>query len=195
MKIDKPKDDEDILVVKACLRGEIESFTRLIEKYQNMIYNLCYRLTGGSKDAEDLAQETFVNAYRHLKNFDIEKKFFTWIYTIALNLCRDRMRRKKIDKYSIDAPLRTNEDLYLQISSGEMSPEDIALCREEEARIQKCITALPYKYRQVVLLRHQQGLSYEEIAQVTGKSLYTIKVWLHRARKKLNGLFKEAGLE
>lgn len=189
------KKNEDWLIIKECLDGKKEVFAELVEKYKTMVYNLTYRMTGNSHDAEDLSQETFLHAYRRLEDFHIEEKFSTWLYTIALNLCRDKAKRRKFIFISLDKPITTDEDLYPQIPSKEMSSEEILIAREEEKLLQKSISSLPGKYREVVILRHQQGLGHEEISGILGLPVQTIKVWLHRARKRLKESLEEAGLK
>ncbi|MBN2407134.1 MAG: sigma-70 family RNA polymerase sigma factor [Elusimicrobia bacterium] len=184
----------DALLVKMCLEGDKEQYEILIERYKPMIYNLCYRMTGDMRDAEDLAQDTFVSAYRNLGRYDTDRKFSTWLYTIALNLCRDRLKRKKPVSRSLDAPAINHEDLYPQIPSGELTPEETSAAIEEEELVRKGIMKLPPKYRQVIILRHQLFLSYEEISLAINSPVKTVKVWLHRARNKLKRIFEEEGL-
>lgn len=193
--MEQVKNNAESLIIKECLVGKKEAFAGLVEKYKIMIYNLTYRMTGNSHDAEDLSQETFLRAYRRLEDFNIQEKFSTWLYTIALNLCRDKARRRKFAFISSEEPVTTHEDLYPQIPSKEMSSEEILIAREEEKLMQKAISSLSPKYREVIILRHQQGLSHEEISKILGLPVQTIKVWLHRARKHLKESLEEAGLK
>jgi len=189
---------EDIVLIKETLAGKKEAFGHLVNKYKNSIFNLAYRLSGSYHDAEDVSQETFLQAYKKLKEFKIGLKFHTWLYTIALNICRNKLKRKSILKVvSLDKPIATEDsEVIWEIPDKNASPEEILIQKEERKRIGEKVHALPLKYRSVFLLRYTEGLTYEEISQVTGLPLGTVEVRLFRARTiliKSLSLWKKLG--
>ena len=109
--------------------------------------------------------------------------------------CRDKARKKKINLTYLDKPMKGKENMYPQVAAPDLNPEDAMIVRERDTIIETAIMSLSQKYREVIVLRHQQGLSYEEISKILGKPLETVKVWIHRARKNLKGLLEGAGLK
>src|SRR6266446_1518686 len=179
-------DAEDQEAIRAALSGDQEGFRRLVDKYAGSIFNLAYRMTGNPADAEDLAQEAFLQAYARLQDFRLGARFHPWIYTIALNLCRSHLRRRSLPRW-LPVLRGRGEDRApeAEISDGSPDPEQALLAREAEERLQKAIDALPSKYREVFVLRQSQELSYEEIAGLLGLPLGTVEVRLFRARRLL----------
>jgi len=178
---------EDIVLIRETLTGKKEAFGRLVNKYKNSIFNLAYRMSGSYHDAEDISQETFLQVYKKLKEFKIGLKFHTWLYTIALNICRNKLKRESILKVvSLDKSIEIEDgEVIWEIPDKSASPEEILIQKEERKRIGEMVHALPLKYRSVFLLRYTEGLTYEEISQVTGLPLGTVEVRLFRARKIL----------
>jgi RNA polymerase sigma-70 factor (ECF subfamily) len=181
-----PADPDDLEAIRAVLAGDEDSFRKLVDKYSPSIFNLAYRMTGDPADAEDLAQEAFLQAYSKLGDFRVGSRFHPWLYTIALNLCRNHLRRKSIVRW---LPLYNDRGegatVTLDPPDRSLNPEEALLDVESERRLKEAIAALPVKYREVFLLRQAQGLSYEEIAQVTGLPMGTVEVRLFRARNRL----------
>lgn len=182
--------DSDLEAVEACLRGSKDEFVGLVERYKGMVFSLAYRMTGNSWDAEDLSQEAFLRAYRNLGAFDKTRKFSTWLYTITLNLCRDRARRKRFVVLSLDR--RWQEEGGLQVASAEPGPEERVEAREDADILQKCLAALARSDRELILLRYQLGLAYEAIAETLSVPVNRVKVRLHRARARLRKRFDKA---
>lgn len=185
------KDDkaEDLLLVQECLNGNKEAFNKIIKKYQSPIFNLAFRMMGNAEDANDVSQEAFLRAYKALKSYKIEYGFFTWLYTISLNVCRNSLKRKKIiNFFSIDSNSSRSDDNNLtniELPDSKMNPE---LMYEEKIKsevIQKAIMKLSEKYRGIIIARYIDGLPYEEISQIEGLPLGTVKTQIHRARKIL----------
>jgi len=179
-------DAEDLEAIRDVLAGDGEAFRRLVDKHAGSIFNLAYRMTGNAADAEDLAQEAFLQAYARLADFRAGARFHPWLYTIALNLCRSHLRRKSLPRW-LPVPRGPGEDrpLEAEISDRSPDPEQALLAREAEERLQDAIGALPSKYREVFVLRQGEELSYEEIAGVLGLPLGTVEVRLFRARRRL----------
>jgi RNA polymerase sigma-70 factor (ECF subfamily) len=180
-----PADSDDLEAIRSVLAGDADAFRHLTDKYGSSIFNLAYRMTGSPADAEDLAQDAFMQAYSRLRDFRVGSRFHPWLFTIALNLCRNHLRRKAIVKWVPLFRPRPEGPVEVDLPALSLDPEQALLEREGEARLARAIQALPVKYREVFLLRQAEGLSYDEIAQVTGLPLGTVEVRLFRARKKL----------
>lgn len=169
--------DQDRLLVQAALRGDESAFAELVTRYQTAVYNMASRMLGDPTDAEDAAQEVFVRAWNQLHTFQQDRRFSTWLLSIASHHCIDLLRRRKPS-----APL---DDVALYVESDDPEPDEIVLQDEQRDMVQALINALPEKYRAVTLLRYYGDMSYDEIAQSTGLSESAVKTQLHRARKML----------
>jgi RNA polymerase sigma-70 factor (ECF subfamily) len=179
--------DKDQTIVRAVQDGQTESYAKLVDRHKDQVYAMLMRLTGDPQAAEELAHETFVRAYQALGNFRGESRFATWLTQIAVNIARDRVRELQRNRFvSLDELLERDADAPVFAESrshydplAEISERDL-LKRFEEA-----LQALPANYREIFLLHHMQGISYEDIAGMTGDSVGSLKVRSHRARKIL----------
>ena len=170
-------DDE---LIQRSKQGDLDSFNRLVESYQGVVYNLALRMSGNYQAAEDATQDAFFSAWRHIGSFR-GGSFRAWLLRITANACRDQLRKlKHHHSTSLEALLTEFEGL----PSSE-SAEDCALRREVGEQIQKGLAGLPSGQRLAVVLSDIQGLSYEEIAQVMDCSLGTVKSRLSRGRAQL----------
>lgn len=175
-------------LVRSSREGNLDSFNRLVELYQRQVYNLALRMLGGSDAAEDATQDAFFSAWRNLSGFR-GGNFRAWLLRIAANVCRDQLRKlKRHPSISLEALLLEPDNL----PSGE-SAEDYALRRELGGEIQKGLASLPQEQRLAVILSDIQGLTYEEIAQVMGCSLGTVKSRLNRGRIQLRDYLSRRG--
>ncbi len=184
----KDNRSEDLLLVQECLNGKKEAFGKLIKKYEIPIFNLAYRMTGDIDDANDVTQESFLRAYKALKSFRIEFNFFTWLYTISLNVCRNSLKRKKLVSFiSINSPPKNAEENItgIDLPDNRMNPEIILEEKKRSEVIQNAIARLPDKYKGIIIARYIEGMSYEEIAVIEVLPLGTVKTQIHRARKIL----------
>jgi RNA polymerase sigma-70 factor (ECF subfamily) len=173
--------DRDL--VERTRRGEVETFGELVRRYQQSVFNVCYRMLGERTAAEDLAQESFIRAYEKLGTFDVERPFGPWIRKLAVNLCLNRLQKKSVVSY----PLDDERD-----GSGWVDPEKQLEKAERSTAVRQAISALPAHYRAVIELRHFQELSYAEIANQLGIKLSDVKSHLFRARKSLS---KKLGID
>jgi RNA polymerase sigma-70 factor (ECF subfamily) len=170
-------------IVIRILKGEKQAYTLLIDEYKTHVYNLAYRMTGNPEDADDLTQETFIRAYQYLWRYDRRRKFFTWLYTLALNLIRNHLKKDKNNKIS--------EVLSTHLSNDEeLSPESKLV---EAQEINFCLLLLDDESRAMVIMRFYQGLSFEEISGITGKSLSAVKMNIYRSMEKLKELMNKDG--
>lgn len=159
--------------------GETDAFGQLVRRHQASVFNVCYRMCGNRGEAEDLAQETFIRAFRRLETFDPGRPFGPWIRRVAANLCYNHLGRRT-------PRLVPFEDWQQPLEPARPgNPEAILAAAEQAAAVRAAILALPPPYRAVIELRHFQGLSYQEIAEALDTSLSQVKSHLFRARKSL----------
>ena len=177
-------------VVEAARRGEELAYRDLLRRYERPIFSLIFRMVRDRELAEDLSQETFVKALNALDSYRPEFKFSSWIFKIANNAAIDQLRRRQLDTLSLDgAPNAETPDAIeataLQIGSGQESPLEEVEAREIGAAVEVAIGKLRPEYRSCIMLRHVEGLAYEEIAQTLDLPLGTVKTYIHRARHEL----------
>jgi RNA polymerase sigma-70 factor, ECF subfamily len=185
-----PPEAQETTWILAFLAGDARAFDKLVQRFKDRVFNLCYRMLGDYDEANDCAQETFVKVYRSLKDFRFEAGFSTWLCTIAANTCRNRLKsleyrtRKKMVR--ID-PAITSERGQSSMELEDPAPSPLAQMTRQEQQIalQKAIDALTEDHKTVIILRDIEGLSYEEIAKITGYTLGTVKSKLARARQRL----------
>ncbi|RME41796.1 MAG: sigma-70 family RNA polymerase sigma factor [Caldilineae bacterium] len=161
-------------------RGEEVAFTRLVEAYQRPVYNLCYRMLGNPREAEDAAQEVFLRAYLKLETYDPARKFSSWLLSIASHYCIDRLRRRRMKLVSWDElpPWRWLPDTAPQ-------PEEAMLAAEASQEVRALLDTLAPDYRAAVVLRYWHEMSYEEIAGTLDTTVSAIKSKLFRARRMM----------
>jgi len=182
---------DDLKIIESCLLGNTQMFSRLIDNYKNMVYNLAYRMSNNSHEAEDISQEAFLRAYQSLSRFNPSYKFSTWLYQITLNIIRDKFKKKELNPASLDAPVETDDsEFFPQPADFTNNPEQIISQKENLQAIQKAIYSLPLKYREVLVLRHLQDLSYIEIANILKLPQGTVKIRLYRAREQLRKILE-----
>ena len=183
--------DRDL--VTRAVAGREDAFEELVRRYQRPIAAYVYRMVGDYEAALDLTQEVFIKVYNSLRRYRSEFKFSTWIYKIAHNSAVDHLRR-----YSNRAQALTNEfegEQYdLPLESRHLSPEQESERTERRAEIEQVVRGLPTAYRELVLLRHSHDMSYDEIAEVTGLPLGTVKNRLFRARETMRQQFIQRGI-
>ena len=166
-------------VVLQTRHGEVEAFGELVRRYQNAVFNVCYRMLGNRREAEDLAQESFIRAFQRLDTFDIERPFGPWMRRLAANLCLNHLQQRRPSNLPLDA----ETDLAAQAPWA--NPEAARERTERAEALRAAILELPAHYRAVIELRHFQELSYAEISDVLGIPLSDVKSHLFRARKQL----------
>ena len=176
-------------LVSEALRGGEDAFATLIGRYQRGIVNYIYRMCGNYDTALELAQETFLKVHLSLADYDTQYKFSTWIYRIAHNQTIDLLRRKQPRTVAIEAPVETDEGpRERQYANGEQSALERMLDDEEWARIASAIARLPDGLRELIVLRHVNLRSYQEIARITGMPLGTVKNRIFLGRIELRKL-------
>jgi len=183
---------EDAALVKRAIAGDQKAFKSLARRYKNAVALIVFKLVRDRTQVEDLTQEVFIKAFQHLDDFDYAHQFASWLFKIANNHCIDYIRKKKLRVYSIDDQVKTEDgEIEYEIPDSTYEP-DLNMLREQKARlIHHAIDSLPKKYREVIILRHQEELSYDEIAEETGLPVNTIKVQLFRAREMMYKYLKD----
>ncbi|GGB72735.1 RNA polymerase sigma factor SigW [Fictibacillus barbaricus] len=172
-------------------KGDQEAFEGIVDLFKDKIYRHCYRMVGNGHEAEDLAQETFLRAYRNINKYNSEFKFSTWIFRIATNLCIDRLRKKKPDYYlDAEVPGTDGANMYSQLSTEEPLPEEVVTENEQWNELQAEIMKLPEKYRTAIVLKYVEDLSLEEISQIMDIPVPTVKTRIHRGREALKKVFQ-----
>ena len=182
----KWKDHTDEELMLRVQSGDTDCFDVLVERYKVRLFNYLLRLTSNRDDAEEIAQEAFVKAYIHAEKYKTIAKFSTWLYTIATNLVRNRVRSRSRAPQLISLWTRGwgdgEEERQLEIPDGQRSADEMINDRELGDVIGRAIQKIPAKYRESFVLREINELSYEEIAAVTGLKLGTVRSRINRAR-------------
>jgi RNA polymerase sigma-70 factor (ECF subfamily) len=185
----------DAELVASALRGSDEAFRDLVVRFERPVYALILRMVRGSETAEDLSQEVFVKAYRHLASYDPRRKFASWLFKIAHNTTIDHLRRAELET----VPLAGENDegggglLAVLADATAEDPAAAAERRDMARALERAIAGLRPEYREAVTLRYVEGLAYQEICDVLGLPDGTVKTNLHRARKELAAAMRAAG--
>jgi RNA polymerase sigma-70 factor (ECF subfamily) len=183
----------DLELVRTAIRGHENGFEELVRRYQRPIVAYVFRMLGDYDSALDVTQDVFIKVYNSLGRYSSEYKFSTWLYRIAHNAAIDHMRRNSVSLQSIETE-NADGAYELQIESSLPSPEQDRQRSEWRTEIEAVVKCLPTAYRDLILLRHSQDLSYDEIAEVTGLPLGTVKNRLFRAREMMRDIFIERGI-
>ena len=179
------------LIVNA-IHGREDNFEELVRRYQRPITGYVYRMLNNYDASLDVTQEVFIKVYNSLTRYSSEYKFSTWLYRIAHNAAIDYMRRNSVSQQSLEAE-NADGTYQLQFESPQPNPEQMRERSEWRMEIESVIKCLPTGYRELIVLRHTQDLSYDEIAEVTNLPLGTVKNRLFRAREMMREIFVERG--
>ena len=178
--------EQEAAIVRKVLDGDVNAFETLVLEYEKNVYNIALRMTGNSEDAADMTQEAFIKAYNSLQAFRGDSKFSVWLYRIVSNVCLDFLRSKnRRPTVSLSVEDDDGEDTQLDVADESQSPELLLDRKLTRDSVRRGLDSLPPDYRQILLLREMQGLSYDEIAQALGLEVGTVKSRIFRARKKL----------
>ncbi len=178
--------EQEAQIVRRVLQGDVNAFEKLVTEYEKAVYAIALRMTGNAEDAADMTQETFIKAYNSLQSFRGDSKFSVWLYRIASNVCLDFLRsRSRKPTVSLSVEDDEGEETELDIADESQSPEQLLERGLTRDAVRRGLEALPPDYRQILLLREIQGLSYEEIADTLSIEVGTVKSRIFRARKRL----------
>lgn len=167
----------DYELVKECLEGNKDAFSELISRYKRLIYSVAWKFSKNNEEVDDMAQDAFIKIYRSLSKYDSKYKFSTWSVKVATNICLDHVRRKRINSVSLDE--------IESFTGSNNSPEEYYLRKEHSNMLKTAIDELPEIYRVPIVMYHQKGMSYKEIADFLGKPMSIIKNRIFRARNAL----------
>lgn len=182
--------DEELIA--AFQAGDVAPFNEIVKRYKDPLTNFVFRFTGDWDECNDIVQETFVRVYRNKHSYKPVARFSTWIYTIATNLAKTSLRRKKVRKMlSFSGSDRDESPRELELADPSAQTDRLVDSSMKEERIQNALEALPVKYREIIVLREIQELSYEEIAGITGLNIGTVKSRINRARLQLQEMLKD----
>ncbi len=183
--------DEQAIIAR-CLAGERTAYAVLVERYKRLVHDVVYRMLGDPQEAEDVAQETFVKAYLSLRGFRGESRFSTWLCRIALNRCKDVLRRRK--REPLIRVAQDEEPAGPEVADDTDTPMVDLERREREARLHRALTRLPVKYREAVVLRHIEGMEFTEMGALLGIPVGAARVRTFRGREMLRKLLEAEGL-
>ena len=192
VSIDGIRSFTDGELIIGAIGGRSDGFEELVRRYQRPITSYVFRMLGDYEASLDVTQEVFIKVYNSLSKYSAEYKFSTWLYRIAHNAAVDHMRRNSITPQSIETE-NADGSFQIQIESRGPSPEQDHEIREWRTEIDAVVKCLPAAYRDLIILRHSRDLSYDEIADVTGLPLGTVKNRLFRAREMMREMFIDRG--
>jgi RNA polymerase sigma-70 factor (ECF subfamily) len=185
--------DADNELVRAAAGGNMHTFDDLVRRHQDRVFNLCLWFLSDYHEADDMAQEVFIKAYRSLKSFRFEAKFSTWLYRIAVNTCKNRVNslEYRLKKWTDRLDAEEINPGGAMADSHSLSPQDRLEQKERARQIRKAVNGLSGDKKTVVVLRDIEGMAYDEIARITGLSMGTVKSKLARARDELQQRLKD----
>ncbi|MDR3237398.1 MAG: RNA polymerase sigma factor [Spirochaetia bacterium] len=185
---------DDIEVVDKVLSGDTEAFSLIVERYRNMTFRYVYSRFNNYDEAMDITQDIFIMSLEALKSFRRESKFSTWFYSIMVNYCKNY--RKKSKRYNV-VPIsggKDDDEYELQIPDDRAGPEENVITNDSLRIVKDEIYRLPDDYKEVLVLRDIEGLSYNDISEMVGINLSNVKVRIHRGRELLKNRLSERGL-
>lgn len=183
MPLDQRTGPDDAQLVACSLKQDHEAFGQLIDRHASAIVNLAYRMVGNHAEAEDLAQEAFLAAFKALSTFRADSKFSTWLYRIASNKCKDWLRAKRPGMGQQDVDIDEMLDIHV---AEEQTPERLLSQRQVALELEQAIQRLPPLYREAFVLKHVEGLSYEEMKEILGVNGDTLKMRVYKGRLQLS---------
>jgi RNA polymerase sigma factor (sigma-70 family) len=176
----------DKKLIASALEGDQEAYRALMNRHRPAIFHIIFKIVRDQEATADLVQETFMKAFASLATYRAEYKFSTWLYRIGANCAIDFLRKRKIKTLSLDAPAETADgQIEIEVPDNSYNPERDLEEREKRISINEAINSLPEKYRIVIVYRHKDNKSYEEIAEVLNIPLGTVKARIFRARELL----------
>jgi len=181
---EKEKNLSDNELVKIICQKDVARYDEIIDRYQGKLFAYLYRLMGSKEDADDVLQDVFLKAYENLKSYDPKRKFSSWIYRISHNEAVNYIRRKSLKKFISWENIVMSKD-KLEMSNSENGADKIFLKKERKQELERALEKLPFKYRQILLLRYFSEKSYQEISEILAKPINTVGTLISRAKEKL----------
>jgi len=182
---------EDGIIIAEALAGDQKAYAFLVEKHRKAIFHIINRIVRNDEIARDLVQETFMKAFSSLASYRSEYRFSTWLYKIAANSSIDHLRKKRIKALSLDRPIETADGtMEIEVPDYSFHPERELVKKQQRVSIEEAIQSLPDKYREVIIYRHKDDKSYDEIAELLDIPVGTVKARIFRARELLKKKLK-----
>ena len=183
--------DNEIVQITRALKGDQKAYRTLTEKYQSAVFHITYKIVRDNEAASDLTQETFMKAFASLASYQSKFRFSTWLYKIAANCSIDYLRKRRINVLSLDRGYETkNGTVEYEVPDYSYHPGRSLEKKEQRFNIDEAIESLPEKYREVIVYRHKDDKSYEEIADLLDIPIGTVKARIFRARELLKKKLK-----
>ncbi|MCI0531729.1 MAG: sigma-70 family RNA polymerase sigma factor [candidate division Zixibacteria bacterium] len=190
-KPEKQPETADQDLVKQALEGDQMAYKALMRRHERAIFHVIFRLVRHSEESRDLVQETFMKAFASLATYKDQFRFSTWLYRIAANCSIDYIRKKKIEALSLDQPIQTRDSqVKIELPDTSQNPEAEWFRRKQIGSIQEAIDSLPESYREVILMRHKDEKSYQEISEILSLPVGTVKARIFRGRELLKKKLK-----
>jgi len=174
-------------IVAKVLIGDKKAYSFLVDAYQGPLFNLAFRMTGSYADADDLTQETFLRAYQQLQKFNQDKNFFTWLYTIGINVIRNHIKKKNRDaalsaaqEYCPESQMKKNEE-----------KESDSFSEDRMIILEKTLQKVPFDVREAIILKYYQNMTFEEVAAITGDSTSAVKMRIYRGLDKIKQIIEK----
>ncbi|MCA0269411.1 MAG: sigma-70 family RNA polymerase sigma factor [Bacteroidetes bacterium] len=184
--------EQDRAWIAKALRGDQRAYERLVAKYERALYHHILRLVRSRDDVDDLVQETFIKAFAALEAYTPQYAFSTWLYKIATNHAIDHLRKRRIATTSIDRPIQTKDgEMQMELPDDTYRPDKPLVEDQRRTLLAEAVEQLPDKYRRVIEMRHQQEMTYEDIAETLDLPLGTVKAHIFRARELLNRYLRD----
>jgi len=178
--------NEESAIIAEALAGDQKAYTALVEKHRASVFHVINRIVHNEEIALDLVQETFMKAFASLASYRSEFRFSTWLYKIAANSSIDHLRKKRIQALSLDRPIDTGDGaMVIEVPDNSFNPEMALVRKQQRFSIEEAIDSLPPKYHEVIVYRHKDDKSYEEIADLLCIPVGTVKARIFRARELL----------
>ncbi len=179
-------DDNEAKTIADALKGNQKAYESLTERHRQAIFHIIFKIVRNNETAHDLVQETFMKAFASLESYRSEYRFSTWLYKIAANCSIDYLRKKRINALSLDQEVHTKDgSVGIEVPDHSFNPEKELERKEQQYNIEEAIASLPDKYREVIIYRHKDDKSYEEIADLLNIPVGTVKARIFRARELL----------
>lgn len=172
---------DEVSLLRASLQGDTAAWGEVISRYKDAVFGLCLGFMRNRADAEDLSHDAFIRAYLNLRRYDLERRFSTWLFTIAANLCRNQLRYRR-NHPSTEEPLQMR---------GGRDPAKLLEAEERQDRVRKALDKLPYSYRAPLVLRFYNELPYQEISDILAIPEGTVKTRIHRGKAMLKEVYEE----
>ena len=183
--------DDETKTISEALRGNQRAYESLTTRHRQAIYHIIFKIVRNKETAHDLVQETFMKAFASLGSYRSEYRFSTWLYKIAANCSIDYLRKKRINALSLDQQVETKDgSVGIEVPDNSFNPERELERKQQRFSIEEAIASLPDKYREVIIYRHKDDKSYEEIADLLNIPVGTVKARIFRARELLKKRLK-----